>query len=178
MEEEQKKLLEMQGEVDKELQSAPKSSKNEPGSSSYPTPEEKLESDTKSVYVGNVDYSATAEELGKHFEGCGPVNRVTIMCDKYSGNPKGFAYIEFMEKDSVDNALKLDESLFKGRQLKVKAKRTNRPGLSTTARGSRFRGRGRGYSRGGYFYPMFLPMPVRGRGRAMRRSRSNWYAPY
>ena len=36
-----------------------------------------------------VDYSATAEELGKHFEGCGPVNRVTIMCDKYSGNPKG-----------------------------------------------------------------------------------------
>lgn len=36
-----------------------------------------------------VDYSATAEELGKHFEGCGPVNRVTIMCDKYSGQPKG-----------------------------------------------------------------------------------------
>ena len=53
--------------------------------------------------------------------------------------------------------------------LQVNPKRTNRPGLSTTARG-RGRGRGRGmfYPRGGggFFFPMFMPM--RGRGRAMR----------
>ena len=38
-----------------------------------------------------VDYSSTAEELGKHFESCGSINRVTILCDKYSGHPKGWA---------------------------------------------------------------------------------------
>lgn len=37
-----------------------------------------------------VDYSATAEELEQHFHGCGAVNRVTILCDKFSGHPKGF----------------------------------------------------------------------------------------
>lgn len=36
-----------------------------------------------------VDYGATAEELEAHFHGCGSVNRVTILCDKYSGHPKG-----------------------------------------------------------------------------------------
>ena len=36
-----------------------------------------------------VDYGATAEELEAHFHGCGSVNRVTILCDKFSGHPKG-----------------------------------------------------------------------------------------
>ena len=37
-----------------------------------------------------VDYQSTAEELGKHFESCGPINRVTILCDKFTGHPKGW----------------------------------------------------------------------------------------
>lgn len=41
-------------------------------------------------YVLQVDYQSTAEELGKHFEGCGAINRVTILCDKYTGHPKGY----------------------------------------------------------------------------------------
>ena len=56
---------------------------------SFPTLEEKQEMDTRSIYVGNVDYSSTAKELGQHFQGCGAVIRVTIMCDKYTQNPKG-----------------------------------------------------------------------------------------
>ena len=55
----------------------------------FPTLEEKQEMDTRSIYVGNVDYSSTAKELGQHFQGCGAVVRVTIMCDKFTGNPKG-----------------------------------------------------------------------------------------
>lgn len=39
--------------------------------------------------VSKVDYGATAEELEAHFHGCGSVNRVTILCDKYTGHPKG-----------------------------------------------------------------------------------------
>ena len=55
----------------------------------FPTPEEKEEADRRSVYVGNVDYSSTAKELEQHFRGCGTINRVTILCDKFTGNPKG-----------------------------------------------------------------------------------------
>lgn len=43
------------------------------------------------MYVGQVDYSATPEELLAHFEPCGVVERVTIVCDKFTGRPKGFA---------------------------------------------------------------------------------------
>ena len=173
----------MQGEMDKELQSPVQSGSKTPGGSgnNFLSPEEKQEIDSRSVYVGNVDYSSTAEEVGKHFEGCGPVNRVTIMCDKWSGHPKGFAYIEFVDKDSVEHAIKLNESLFKGRQLKVIAKRTNKPGLAGGRGSSRGRGRGRGYGRGGFMYPfpMMIPFFGRGRGRSSRRGRGAYnYTPY
>jgi len=52
-------------------------------------------SGTFSIYVGQVEYSATPEELLAHFEPCGIVERVTICCDKFTGQPKGFAYLEF-----------------------------------------------------------------------------------
>ena len=70
-------------------------------------------------FVKQVDYGATAEELEQHFHGCGSINRVTILCNKYDGQPKGFAYVEFCDKDSVQTARALDESLFRGRQIKV-----------------------------------------------------------
>lgn len=44
---------------------------------------------------------------------------VTILCNKFDGHPKGFAYIEFGDKDSIQTAMALDESLFRGRQIKV-----------------------------------------------------------
>lgn len=102
-----------------------------------------MEIDNRSIYVGNVDYGATAEELEAHFHGCGSINRVTILCNKVDGHPKGFAYIEFGSKDFVETALAMNETLFRGRQIKVMSKRTNRPGLCTTNRIPRgFRGRG------------------------------------
>lgn len=59
------------------------------------------------------------------------------------GHPKGFAYIEFASKDFVETALAMNETLFRGRQIKVMSKRTNRPGLCTTNRIPRgMRGRG------------------------------------
>ena len=133
------------------------------------TAEEKMEADQRSIYVGNVDYSATAQELEAHFQGCGSINRVTILCDKFSGQPKGYAYVEFGDKDAVQTAMALDESLFKGRQIKVVSKRTNRPGISSTDRFPRgggrggFRGgRGRGGG-GGYGGPSPYMRSMRGR---------------
>lgn len=43
-----------------------------------------------------VDYGATADELEIHFNGCGPVNRVTILCDRFSGHPKGWVQSVFI----------------------------------------------------------------------------------
>ncbi|GAB0195404.1 embryonic polyadenylate-binding protein 2 [Grus japonensis] len=118
------------------------------------TTEEKMEVDQRSIYVGNVDYGGTAEELESHFNSCGQINRVTILCDKFSGHPKGYAYIEFEEKSSVKAAVELDESVFRGRVIKVLPKRTNMPGISTTDRGGyrgRFQARGGLGQRGGYY---------------------------
>ncbi|XP_069735308.1 polyadenylate-binding protein 2 isoform X2 [Phaenicophaeus curvirostris] len=146
MEEEAEKLKELQNEVEKQMNMSPPPGNAGPVIMSL---EDKMEADARSIYVGNVDYGATAEELEAHFHGCGSVNRVTILCDKYSGHPKGFAYIEFSDKESVRTSMALDESLFRGRQIKVIPKRTNRPGISTTDRGfprGRFRGRGGGFS--------------------------------
>ncbi|KAL3770938.1 hypothetical protein ACHAWO_002483 [Cyclotella atomus] len=56
---------------------------------------EKVSKDGNSIYVGQVDYSSTPEELLAHFESCGTVERVTIVCDKFTGKPKGYAYLEF-----------------------------------------------------------------------------------
>ncbi|XP_066923593.1 polyadenylate-binding protein 2-B-like isoform X1 [Clytia hemisphaerica] len=168
MEEEAAKLKEMQKEAEDSLMSP--SSHGSQGASPAASSEAKGDIDSRSVYVGNVDYSATATELEQHFHGCGSVNRVTILCDKFSGHPKGFAFVEFADKESVENSVTLSDTLFKGRQIKVTPKRTNIPGISTTNRGFRARGRGRG--RGGFGYS-----PRRGRG-AYRSRRASHFSPY
>eukprot|EP01088_Endostelium_zonatum_P019994 TRINITY_DN7161_c0_g1_i1.p1 TRINITY_DN7161_c0_g1~~TRINITY_DN7161_c0_g1_i1.p1 ORF type:complete len:237 (+),score=69.47 TRINITY_DN7161_c0_g1_i1:66-776(+) len=105
--------------------------------------------DVRSVYIGNVDYSSTPEELQTLFQSCGLIKRVTILCDKFTGHPKGYAYIEFAEEESVNNAMSLDGSFFHQRQIKVNPKRTNLPGVTAGAVPPRGRGRGRGNSPAG-----------------------------
>jgi polyadenylate-binding protein 2 len=46
--------------------------------------------DSRSVFVGNVDYGASPEEIQAHFQSCGSINRVTILLDKFTGHPKGY----------------------------------------------------------------------------------------
>jgi len=127
----------------------------------------KEEVDGRSVYVGNVDYSCTPEELQAHFQECGTVNRVTILTDKL-GNPKGYAYVEFLEADAVEAACLLEDTELKGRKIKVQPKRTNVPGLKQ-------RGRGRGRGRMGYgmmpMMAMMNPYMAMGYGMPMSRGR-------
>lgn len=95
--------------------------------------------------------------------------RVAAACPRACVRARqGFAYVEFLEVDAVSNAIMLDNTELRGRQLKVVQKRTNVPGMK--------RGRGRGgrggyspYGRGGYGggyapYPHY-PSPYGGRGR-------------
>ncbi|CAN6253216.1 unnamed protein product [Urochloa humidicola] len=119
MEEEAAALRDMQAKVAKEMQG---------GDPSASTAEAKEQVDARSVYVGNVDYACTPEEVQQHFQACGTVNRVTILTDKF-GQPKGFAYVEFLEQEAVQEALNLNESELHGRQIKVAPKRTNVPGM-------------------------------------------------
>lgn len=56
--------------------------------------------------------------MQQHFQSCGTVNRVTIRTNKY-GQPKGYAYVEFLEAEAVEQATLLNESELHGRQLKV-----------------------------------------------------------
>merc|ERR1712055_1271528 len=107
MEAEAEKLKVLQSEV--EMQMGESMGETVPaGQPQFPTLEEKVDADNRSIYVGNVDYGATAEELEQHFHGCGAVNRVSILCNKFDGHPKGFAYIEFTDKDSIQMAMALD----------------------------------------------------------------------
>mmetsp|Transcript_22365 Transcript_22365/g.48823 ORF Transcript_22365/g.48823 Transcript_22365/m.48823 type:complete len:196 (+) Transcript_22365:68-655(+) len=102
------------------------------------------EADKRSVYVGNVDYGGSPEELQEHFKACGAINRITIMVDKFTGQPKGFAYMEFADEASIQNAVLLSDSLFRGRQLKVTPKRTNIPGFNMPKGKGKGKGKGRG----------------------------------
>ncbi|ESO09685.1 hypothetical protein HELRODRAFT_153606, partial [Helobdella robusta] len=53
------------------------------------------------------------------FEQCGVIMRTKFLRDKFSGKSKGFAYIRFSDVVSIELALKLNESLFCGRQIEV-----------------------------------------------------------
>lgn len=138
------------------------------------TAEEKAEIDARSVYVGNVDYGATADEVETHFSKCGAIFRVTIMCNKADGQPKGFAYIEFAEQEFARKALDLHGTYLRERQLRVCSKRTNRPGMCTTnrfprgARGRRSFGSARGQHRG---YRGAFRQPTSTRG-------AEYFSPY
>jgi polyadenylate-binding protein 2 len=74
MEEEAAKLREMQASLDNER---------------HDLRENKEDVDARSVFVGNVDYGASPEEIQAHFQSCGSINRVTILLDKFTGHPKG-----------------------------------------------------------------------------------------
>lgn len=119
-------------------------------------------------WLAQVDFSSTPEELQQHFQSCGTILRITIMCDKFTGKPKGHAYVEFAEASSVASAMLMNDSLFKGRQLKVTSKRTNVPVWQLPRGGGG--GGGRGAPRGGF----------RGRGGAPRgfRARGGRFRPY
>ncbi|WOL02751.1 polyadenylate-binding protein 3-like isoform X3 [Canna indica] len=112
MEEEAAALREMQAKVEKDMGAV-----QDPASSGA-NQTTKEEVDSRSVFVGNVDYACTPEEVQQHFQSCGTVNRVTILTDKF-GQPKGFAYVEFLETEAVQEALQLNESELHGRQIKV-----------------------------------------------------------
>ncbi len=72
------------------------------------------------IYVGNLSYQVTAEELEDLFKEYGEVAKVNVITDKFSGQSKGFAFVEMVKQVDAEEAIKaVNGSLIKGRNLKV-----------------------------------------------------------
>ena len=72
------------------------------------------------IYVGNLAYSVTEDELRQAFSQFGDVTRANVITDKYSGESKGFAFVEMAENSAADAAIKaLNETAMGGRTIKV-----------------------------------------------------------
>ena len=75
---------------------------------------------TMNIYVGNLPYSITEDELRSAFAAFGEVSSVNVITDKFSGQAKGFAFVEMSDNASADAAIKgLNETSMGGRNIKV-----------------------------------------------------------
>jgi RNA recognition motif-containing protein len=74
---------------------------------------------SKRLYVGNLPFNATTEEVRTAFEAHGTVHDVNLITDRDTGRPKGFGFIE-MDEDGAKAAIEnLDSKDFGGRDIKV-----------------------------------------------------------
>ena len=72
------------------------------------------------IYVGNLPYNVTEDDLREAFSEFGEVTSATLISDKFSGESKGFGFVEMGNNSEADTAIKaLNESSFKGRNIKV-----------------------------------------------------------
>jgi RNA recognition motif-containing protein len=72
------------------------------------------------IYAGNLSFDVTEEDLRQAFESYGKVESVTIVKDKYSGQSKGFGFVEMPAKAEATAAINgLDGKDLQGRTLKV-----------------------------------------------------------
>lgn len=106
------------------------------------------------IYVGNLSYEVTENELAAEFGVYGKVDSVTIPSDKFSGRPKGFAFVEMGSKAEGDAAIAgLNGKTLKERTLTINEARprefnssfgpNKRPGGSYGGNRGRRQGRGR-----------------------------------
>jgi RNA recognition motif-containing protein len=76
------------------------------------------------IYVGNLSYEVTEEDLRQEFEAFGKVESVSIITDKYSGRPKGFGFVEMASVSEGQAAITgLNGKMLKERTLTVNAAR-------------------------------------------------------
>jgi RNA recognition motif-containing protein len=112
------------------------------------------------MYVGNLSYDATQEDLQALFEAHGAVSDVFIVKDRESGRPRGFAFVTMEEKSAMDAAIEaLNGEEFMGRNLAINEARPReeRPrggggggyGGGRGGNGGGYGGGGRGGDRGG-----------------------------
>ena len=97
------------------------------------------------IYVGNLSYEVTQEDLQKAFEVFGNVESSKVIMDMYTGRSKGFGFVEMPDKDEAWSAIDaLNGKEIKGRTLKInKARPRSEGGRYGGDRGGERQGRGR-----------------------------------
>ena len=111
----------------------------------------------KNIYVGNLDFRTSEEELRGMFEGFGQVDKVNMIRDRDTGQPRGFAFVEMTNDNEADAAIQgLNGKELGGRNISVNEARPKpeRAGGGGGGRGGFGGGRGgfgggRGGGRGG-----------------------------
>lgn len=72
------------------------------------------------IFVGNISFDTTQSDLESAFGQFGAVDRVQIVTDRESGQPRGFAFVEMSDRQSADAAIaQLNGSEFRGRAMNV-----------------------------------------------------------
>lgn len=72
------------------------------------------------IYVGNLSYGVTEDELRNAFGAFGEISSVSLISDKFSGQSKGFGFVEMPNNAEADAAIKaLNETPLKGRNMRV-----------------------------------------------------------
>jgi RNA recognition motif-containing protein len=101
------------------------------------------------IYVGNLPYSVTQEDLREAFAAFGQVDSANLITDKFTGESKGFGFVEMPDNSEADAAIKaLNDQPLKGRPLRVnQAKPRSERGGSGGGGGGDSGGRG---GRGGW----------------------------
>ncbi len=100
------------------------------------------------IYVGNLPREATEDDLRQAFEAFGQVTSAKIITDKFTGDPRGFGFVEMSNSTEAQAALTgLDGKDLKGRTLRVNEARPRTEG----GRGGGGFGRGGGGGGGGGF---------------------------
>jgi RNA recognition motif-containing protein len=81
------------------------------------------------IYVGNLSHEATEEDLRQTFEAFGEVASVKVIKDKYSGESRGFGFVEMPDKTEGESAISgLKDKELKGRRLNVNEARPRSEG--------------------------------------------------
>jgi RNA recognition motif-containing protein len=79
-----------------------------------------MEMSAMSIYVGNLSFEATQEQISEIFAEYGAVSRVSLPTDRETGRPRGFAFVDMENEDQETAAIDaLDGAEWMGRDLKV-----------------------------------------------------------
>lgn len=80
------------------------------------------------LYVGNLDYGVTNDQLAQLFASAGKVVSATVITDRYSGRSKGFAFVEMSSEEEAKKAIEtLNGNEFQGRAIVVNEARPQQP---------------------------------------------------
>ena len=82
---------------------------------------------SKNIYVGNLPWSATEDDVRNAFAAYGEVTSVKLVQDRETGRPRGFGFVEMDDNGALDAIEALNGKDFGGRSLKVNEARPREP---------------------------------------------------